>query len=91
MYVIRWSSKFKKDVRKCQKQGKNMELFKAVNDYLIQSVPLPQANRDHLLTGEWKGHRECHIMPDWLLIYRIIEEEGIIEYIRMGSHSDLFR
>ncbi|VAW40962.1 mRNA interferase YafQ [hydrothermal vent metagenome] len=67
-----------------------MALFKHVNELLVAGEQLPVKNRDHILTGNWKGHRECHIEPDWLLIYRVNEVEKEIEYVRMGSHSDLF-
>ncbi len=67
-----------------------MALFKQINERLIAGEQLPVKHRDHILTGNWKGHRECHIEPDWLLIYRLNEVEKEIEYVRMGTHSDLF-
>ncbi len=67
-----------------------MALFKHINELLMAGEQLPVKNRDHILTGNWKGHRECHIEPDWLLIYRVNEVEKEIEYVRIGSHSDLF-
>jgi mRNA interferase YafQ len=67
-----------------------MALFKHVNELLVAGEQLPVKNRDHILTGNWNGHRECHIEPDWLLIYRVNEVEKEIEYVRMGSHADLF-
>lgn len=90
MYTIRASARFWRDVKRCQKQRKDMALFKQINELLILGEPLPAKNRDHLLAGNWKDHRECRIEPDWLLIYRVNEAEKEIEYIRMGSHSELF-
>jgi mRNA interferase YafQ len=91
MYKIRWSSRFKRDVKLCLKQGKNMELFKSIEQCLSQGLELPARNKDHALVGNWQGCRECHITPDWLLIYALDEDKQEIEYIRMGSHSSLFK
>lgn len=90
MYEIRVSSKCKKDIRRCVKQSKNTQLLKDINSLLVAGSPLPQKNKDHNLTGSWDGHRECHIQPDWLLIYKVCEEENIIQYVRTGSHSELY-
>lgn len=90
MYEIQASTKFKRDIKKCIRQQKNFEKLKAISEMLENGETLPDKNKDHLLTGNWKGHRECHIEPDWLLIYRKNEEEKVIEFIRTGSHSDLF-
>ena len=64
--------------------------FKAISELLEAGSPLPEKNKDHLLSGNWNDHRECHIEPDWLLIYRVDEDEAILELVRMGSHSELF-
>ncbi|MDA1122459.1 MAG: type II toxin-antitoxin system YafQ family toxin [Bacteroidetes bacterium] len=71
-------------------QNKPLDKFKNINELLISGHALPEKNKDHYLSGRWSGYRECHIEPDWLLIYRINEDEKCIEYVRMGSHSDLF-
>ena len=91
MYEIRRSTRFKRDVRRCQKQGKPMEKFKDIHERLVRGEPLPEQNRDHNLAGGWGGYRECHIAPDWLLIYRVDETNNVIEYVRMGTHAELFR
>jgi mRNA interferase YafQ len=91
MYDFTRSARFRRDVKLCQRQGKDMEKFKAVHELLIAKKPLPPGNRDHSLTGNWRGCRECHLEPDWLLIYRVNEKAKLIEYARMGSHSELFR
>ncbi len=90
MYEFTRTTRFRRDVKKCQKQNKEMEKFKAIHLLLIAGETLPPSNRDHNLSGNWSGFRECHIEPDWLLIYKMNEDEGLIEYVRMGSHSDLF-
>ncbi|NIP38266.1 MAG: type II toxin-antitoxin system YafQ family toxin [Candidatus Dadabacteria bacterium] len=90
MYDIHYSSKFKKDVKRCKKQNKDMDKFKDIHELLINDNDLPLKNKDHELIGNWNGFRECHIEPDWLLIYRRDKKLKILEYARMGSHSDLF-
>lgn len=90
MYEFRRSTQFRRDVKRCQKQHKDMTKFRAIHEALITGKPLRNENRDHKLTGNWKNHRECHIEPDWLLIYRVNEQRKEIEYVRMGSHADLF-
>ena len=87
MLKLNSSSKFKKDVKRCTKQGKNMLLLQNAIDILRIPAPLPPKNKDHPLSGNHNGERECHIMPDWLLIYRIDNEE--LYLIRTGSHSEL--
>jgi mRNA interferase YafQ len=90
MYSIRTTAQFRRDVKRCQRQGKDMSLFKVLNETLIAGQTLPEKYRDHALMGNWRGHRDCHITPDWLLIYRIDADEQEIEYVRMGSHAELF-
>ncbi len=90
MYEIQASTKFRRDLKKLIKQQKPIEKLKGIIQLLENGEPLPKKNRDHLLTGNWRQHRECHIEPDWLLIYRINDDEKIIELVRTGSHSELF-
>lgn len=87
------STKFKKDLKRVTKQGKNRELIDGVIEKLQCKEPLPQKNCDHPLAGDYKGYRECHITPDWLLIYRIKSNNSIelLELTRTGSHSELFK
>ncbi len=82
------SSQFKKDLKRANKQGKNFELLRKTIETLIQEKTLAEKYRDHELTGNWKSYRECHLSPDWLLIYKATEEE--LRLARLGSHSDLF-
>lgn len=88
MYDLRYIGRFKKDLRICQKRGCNIQLLKDIVDSLRIPEPLETKNRDHDLKGEYKGFRECHIAPDWLLIYRYRGE--YLELSRTGTHSDLF-
>ncbi len=73
-----------------KKRGCDIELMEAVLSILCDEQPLPQKYSDHALTGNSIGHRECHITPDWLLIYKIEEEELLLTLTRTGTHSDLF-
>jgi mRNA interferase YafQ len=72
-----------------QRQGREVEKLKRVLEALAKGEPLAAKHRDHVLVGQYKGTRECHIEPDWLLIYELAETEIVL--IRTGSHSDLFR
>lgn len=82
------TAQFKKDVKRLRKRGKDLEKLKTAVLLLLSEKPLPARYRDHPLTGRWAGHRDCHIEPDWLLIYRRLEGELRLE--RTGTHSDLF-
>lgn len=84
------TTQFRRDIRKIKKRGKSLDKVKTIVSLLLHDEELPLKNRDHQLTGNWKGHRECHIEPDWLLIYRIYLETNTLELVRTGSHSDLF-
>lgn len=88
-YEIRQTSQFKRDVKAAKKQGKDMELLVAVVAKLADGIPLDARYRDHALAGNYKGLRECHISPDWLLIYQIFDEVLVLSLTRLGSHSDL--
>ena len=89
MKRIRRTSQFKRDVKRMQRQGKDLDKLKTVLQTLVDGEELPAQYRDHVLVGQYKGTRECHLEPDWLLIYGLAEDELIL--IRTGSHSDLFR
>ncbi len=88
MLDVRYSTKFKKDFRACQKRHCNMLLLQQAINTLRIPVPLPAKNKDHNLTGNYIGFRECHIAPDWLLIYKQTDSELLLD--RTGTHSDLF-
>ena len=91
MLIIRYSARFKKDYKTIKKRGYDIRLLEDVLDMLRSEQPLPPKYRDHALVGDYKGHRECHITPDWLLIYKIKNNELTLELTRTGTHSDLFR
>ena len=78
----------KKDVKRMRKRGKDLEKIKVLIDQLVAGEPLPPKNRDHKLGGNWIGRRDCHVEPDWILIYKLTEDELLLE--RTGTHSDLF-
>ncbi len=82
------TKQFKKDVKRMRKRGKDLEKIKAVIDLLVAGEPLPPKNCDHKLGGDWIGRRDCHVEPDWILIYKLTEDELLLE--RTGTHADLF-
>ena len=90
MLTIKYHSSFKKDYKRIIKRGYDSVLLEKVIEQLANEQPLPLENRDHELTGNWKGYRECHIKPDWLLIYKIEKDVLILTLSRTGTHSDLF-
>ena len=90
MYRIVATGKFKKDLKTVMKRGYNMKLMDEVVTMLSNGETLPEKNKDHALVGNYVGKRECHITPDWLLIYEIDNGELILYLTRTGSYSDLF-
>ena len=88
MFQPIYTNSFAKDIKLAQKRGKNIEKFKKIVELLVNKEPIPPKFRDHNLVGDFIGRRECHIEPDWLLIYKIDKDEIIFE--RTGTHSDLF-
>ena len=89
MYSPIYTKQFNKDVKRCQRRGKNFEKFKIIARTLLSGESLDPIHRDHKLTGNYVGRRECHIESDWLLVYKYEEEHIVFE--RLGSHSDLFK
>ncbi|MCK5706113.1 MAG: type II toxin-antitoxin system YafQ family toxin [Candidatus Aureabacteria bacterium] len=83
-----YTAQFKKDIKRQQKRKKDLSKIQSLMNLLIDRKKLPSKYRDHKLTGDYKDFRDCHIEPDWLLIYKIEEKE--IFFTRTGSHSDLF-
>ncbi|MBR4190464.1 MAG: type II toxin-antitoxin system YafQ family toxin [Kiritimatiellae bacterium] len=88
--AVRHTSAFKRDYKRLLKRGFPLAKLHAVVAKLRNGEELAPANRDHALSGVWSAHRECHIAPDWLLIYEIHADVLILELTRSGSHSDLF-
>ena len=89
-YIVKPTSKFRKDYKLAVKRGLKTDLLKAVVTDLAMGKELSDKHRDHALTGNWIGHRECHILPDWLLVYRIEDDVLILTLTRTGTHSDIF-
>lgn len=85
------TSQFKKDLKRARKRGLPIGELEAVIDAILEGADLPPKHRDHLLSGDYAGFRECHIQPDWLLIYLDEPELYVVTAIRTGSHSDLFQ
>ncbi len=90
MLKVRFSSKFKKDFKTIIKRGYDISLFEEVLMLLRMEQALPEKYCDHALKGDYIGHRECHISPDWLLIYKKESDMITLSLTRTGSHSDLF-
>ena len=90
MYTVRPTSRFQKDLKKIHKRGYDISRLTKVIKILASGEPLPQQYRDHPLGGNYMGCRECHIAPDWLLIYEIAADELILYLTRTGTHSDVF-
>ena len=82
------TSAFERDIKRLRKRGKDMERLRAVVDTLRRGHPLLSRHRDHALSGDWQGFRDCHVEPDWVLVYRI--DEDVVYLTRTGTHSDLF-
>lgn len=87
---IVWTTQFKKDYKLALKRHLNINLLDDIIRALSRGETLPEKNKDHALFGNWIGHRECHIQPNWLLIYRIEDDVLVLTLARTGTHSDLF-
>jgi mRNA interferase YafQ len=83
------TGQFRRDIRRAQRRGKDMSKLREVLSLLIAAAPLPPRLNDHPLAGDWGGYRDCHIEPDWLLLYKIDGNDLILA--RTGTHADLFR
>jgi len=90
-YEIKFTAQFKKDLKLAKKQGKDVEKLFEVVEKLACGEKLDPKYKDHELTGNFRGCRECHIDPDWLLIYEVIGDVLVLMLYRLGSHSELFR
>ena len=91
MYRIVATGKFKKDLKTIIKRGYNMKLMDEIVTKLSNGEKLPEKNKDHALSGNYIGKRECHITPDWILIYEVDNGNLILYLTRTGTHSDLFK
>lgn len=89
-YTVKPTTQFKKDFKLAMKRGLKIELLEKVIATLAMGETLCEKYKDHALTGNWVGHRKCHVLPNWLLIYRIEDEVLVLTLVRTGTHSDLF-
>lgn len=87
---IVWTTKFKKDYKLAIKRHLDIDLLDDIIRALARGETLPEKNKDHELSGNWVGHRECHIQPDWLLVYRIDDDILVLTLASTGTHSDIF-
>lgn len=92
MLKLEYQGQFKRDFKLAIKRGCDVKLIQEVITMLAEERPLPPKYKDHALQNskEYKGMRECHIQPDWLLVYKILKDTLVLQLIRTGSHSDLF-
>jgi mRNA interferase YafQ len=89
LYEVKRTVQFKRDYRLAKKRGQDLKLLQEIILMLADGKPLPEKNRDHPLIGDWKGFRECHITPDWLLVYKLEDDILVLTLTRTGTHSDL--
>ena len=89
-YEVKFTSAMKKDMKKVVKRHYDLTLFAEIVEKIANGISLEEKYKDHELEGNWAGHRECHIKPDWLLIYQIKNDVLVLELSRTGTHSDLF-
>jgi len=90
MYTFIFTSKFKKDVKLCKKRSYDFSLFENIIEILAETAAVPSKYKPHTLKGKYDDCFECHIKPDWLLIWRVNDTTNEIELVRTGTHSDLF-
>ena len=90
MYSIKYTNKFKKDVKRCQKRGRDMNLLRDAVDILARTGILPPQYKAHRLTGKYKNRMECHLQSDWLLVWMQNNNELVLLFTNTGTHSDLF-
>lgn len=90
MLTIKYHTLFKKDFKRIKKRGYDISRLEKIVELLANEVPLPEQFKDHNLSGNYNGFRECHIAPDWLLIYQVNNNELVLVLSRTGPHSDLF-
>ncbi|MDO4921198.1 MAG: type II toxin-antitoxin system YafQ family toxin [Phascolarctobacterium sp.] len=89
-YIVKTTNQFKKDYKLALKRGLKVSILERIITTLAMGETLPEKHKDHALSGDWNGYRECHILPDWLLIYRIEDNVLVLTLARNGTHSDLF-
>ena len=91
MWEIEYSGQFKKDLKRMVKRNADIEIMRTALNYLANDGQVPESYRPHILHGNWAGIWECHISPDWFLLYDINDTINLIRLVRTGSHSDMFK
>lgn len=89
-YSLILTSRFKKDLKQCVKRNFDISKLNTVVEILLAGEKLPEKYQDHSLSGNWNGHRECHVQPDWLLVYYMADDVLTLTLTRTGTHADLF-
>lgn len=89
-YIPEYTGAFKKDYKRIVKRGYNIVLLKKIVDILLSEGSIPSGYKPHILVGNYKGYMECHILPGWLLIWKINHNDKVVTFVRTGTHSDLF-
>ena len=90
MLNIEYTTQFKKDLKRVKKRGCDFKSLEKIIKLILEESTLPAKNKNHTLTGNWSHHQECHIKPDWLLIYKVDKTSNAAIFVRTGSHADLF-
>ncbi len=90
MLTIKYQTAFKRDYKRIKRRGYDTRLLEKAIEILAEGRELPAGYKDHALSGDYTGCRECHIAPDWLLVYEIVKGELILYLTRTGTHSDIF-
>lgn len=90
MLKVVLSNRFKRDLKLAARRGYSFELLDEIVEKLARKELLPEKNKDHALSGDYIGCRECHLAPDWLLVYKVLDKELVLYLMRTGAHSDLF-
>ncbi len=90
MLQVEYTTQFKRDLKLAKKRRKDLNSLQVIMKTIMCEEKLSPKLKDHALSGNWKEHRELHIEPDWLLIYKLVPKEKIVIFVRTGTHSDLF-
>jgi mRNA interferase YafQ len=91
MLQVEYTGQFKRDLKLSKRRNKNLESLQKIMKLIENEQPLSVRLSDHVLSGNWVGHRELHINPDWLLIYKILPKQNTVVFVRTGTHTDLFK
>ena len=90
MLTVEYTTQFKRDLKQAKKRNKNLDLLQEIMTLIEHEKPLPHKYKNHSLSGNWRHHKELHVEPDWLLIYKYVSARNAVTFVRTGTHSDLF-